>query len=94
MPGSQQPEILTVLGLDITFRPGTDMERARQAARFVEKRFTDQKLRTKGAQGKESLLTFIVLGLADELLQMKNSQEQAKNRLENLLEKIDRSLQD
>ena len=70
------------------------MERARQAARFVEKRFTDQKLRARGAQGKEVLLTFMVLGLADELLQMRNSQEQARSRLEGLLEKIDKSLQD
>lgn len=94
MSTSQQPETIVVLGLDITFRPGTDMERARQAARFVEKRFADQRARAKGTQGKEVLLTFIALGLADELLQMKNSQELAERRLEALLEKIDRSLQD
>lgn len=92
MSTEPQPETLTVLGLDITFRPGTDMERARQAARFVEKRFADQKAR--GTQGREALLTFMVLGLADELLQMKNNQEQATRRLFGLLEKIDGSLQD
>lgn len=89
MPSSLQSETLTVLGLDITFRPGADMERARQAAQFVEKRFSDQKGRSRGSQGKEILLTFIALGLADELLQMKIAQEQERKRLESLLEKID-----
>lgn len=88
----QETANLTVLGLDITFKPGADMERARRAALFVEERFADQKLRTRGTQGKDILLTFIVLGLADEILQMKNKQEQLQGRLELLLEKIEKSL--
>lgn len=91
MSESQQNTNLTVLGLEITFKPGADMERARQAAQFVEERFANQKLRSRGTQAKDILLTFIVLGLADELLQMKNTQEQVQKRLNKLLEKIEKS---
>lgn len=85
---------LTVLGLDIAFRPGADMERARKAARLVEERFADQKLRSRGTQAKDVLLTFIVLGLADEILQMKNKEERERQSLQKLLENIDRSLRE
>lgn len=91
MSESQRNTNLTVLGLEITFKPGADMERVRQAAQLVEERFADQKLRSRGTQGKDILLTFIVLGLADELLQMKNQQERVQERLSMLLEKIEKS---
>lgn len=88
---SQRNENLTVLGLEISFKPGADMERAKKAAQFVEERFADQKLRSRGAQSKDITLTFMVLGLADEILQMKNKQERTRQRLEKLLEKIEKS---
>lgn len=90
MAEGQQTATLTVLDLDIAFRPGADMERAREAARHVEKLYADQKEKTRGKQPKDNLLTFIVLGLADELLQMKGKQERQQARLAALLEKIDK----
>lgn len=88
---SQQQTNLNVLGVDVGFRPGADMERAQIAAKFVEERFAEQKARSLGGQSKDILLTFVVLGLADELLQMKKIQEQTQVCLENLIAKIEKS---
>lgn len=68
------------------------MERARCAARYVEERYEAQKARAEGSPAKNMLLTFLALGLADELLQMKTRREQTQKRLEILLEKIEKSL--
>lgn len=82
---------LTVLGFDIAFRAGADMERAREAARLVEERFANQKLRSQGGQGREMLLTFLALGLADDLLQLKKTQNDARQRMAALLARIENS---
>ncbi len=89
---NQQPVSINVLGLDITFRPGSDLDRARRAARLLEERYADQKARSRGAQSKDILLTFLALGLADELLQMKNGQELLEEKIGSLLAKIENSL--
>lgn len=89
---SQEAGTINVLGLDIAFRPGANMDKARQLARYVEERYEAQKQRYPGAQGKDILLTFLVLGLAEDLLQMKTKREQAQRRLEKLLVKIEKSL--
>lgn len=88
-----QPSNLTVLGLDIAFRPGADIERAAKAAKMLEERFADQQSRPNGSQSKEITLTFLALGLADELLQMKIIQEGTQKRILALLEKIEKSSQ-
>lgn len=83
---------LTVLGFDIAFRAGADMERAREAARLVEERFAAlQKSRSQGGQGRDLLLTFVALGLADELLQLKKMQNDAHRRIAALLARIENS---
>lgn len=89
----EQPYNLTVLGLDIAFRPGTDIERATRAAHMLEERYAEQKSRPHGSQGKEILLTFLALGLADELLQMKITQEATQKQIAALLDKIEKSSQ-
>lgn len=89
----EQPYNLTVLGLDIAFRPGANMERAIKAAQMLEDRFAEHKSRPNGSQSKEITLTFIALGLADELLQMKINQEETRKRVEELLVKIEKSSQ-
>lgn len=68
------------------------MQRAEQLARFVEDRYEAQKQKYPDARGKDVLLTFLVLGMAEELLQMKTRQRQGQQRLEKLLEKIESSL--
>lgn len=82
---------LTVLGLSIAFKPGADMRRVQEAVRLVEERFADQKLRFHGGQTKDILLTFIALGLADDLLQSQKEQTDVQNRVEVLLSKIEES---
>lgn len=82
---------LTVLGLSIAFKPGADMRRVQEAVRLIEERFADQKLRFHGGQTKDILLTFIALGLADDLLQSQKEQTDVQNRVEALLSKIEES---
>ncbi|WP_165067249.1 cell division protein ZapA [Desulfovibrio sp. ZJ200] len=83
---------LTVLGLEIAFKPGADMERVKRAVRLVEERFADQKLRSHGGQSKDILLTFLALGLADELLQSQKKSADVQNRISSLLSQIEESL--
>ncbi len=82
---------LTVLGLSIAFKPGADMRRVQEAVRLVEERFADQKLRFHGGQTKDILLTFMALGLADDLLQSQKEQADVQNRVSALLSKIEES---
>lgn len=82
---------LTVLGLDIAFRPGTDMQRVQRAASLVEERFAEQKLRSQGRQSKDILLTFLALGLADDLLQVKTLQNEMRQKLVAILARIEKS---
>ena len=82
---------LTVLGLSIAFKPEADMQRVQDAVRLVEERFADQKLRFHGGQTKDILLTFMALGLADDLLQSQKEQADVQNRVSTLLSKIEES---
>ena len=60
---------LSVLGLSVDFKPGADMKRVREAVRLLEERYADQEQRFSKGQTKDILLTFLALGLADDLLQ-------------------------
>lgn len=82
---------LTVLGTEIFFRPGADLERFRTVISMVEERFAELKLRSHGAQTKDILLTYLALGLADDLLQAQKEQENVQNRIQNLLTQIEES---
>lgn len=68
------------------------MERVREAIALVEERFADQKLRSHGGQSKDILLTFLALGLADDLLQSKIKLDDVQNRITSLLSKIEESV--
>ena len=83
---------LTGLGLSIAFKPGADMRRVQEAVRLVEERFADQKLRFHGGQTKDILLTFIALGLADDLLQSQKELADVQNRVSTVLSKIEKSV--
>ena len=71
------------------------MSRVKDAVALVEKRFADQKLRSRGGQNRETLLTFLALGLADDLLQAENRLDEVDRRIgaltADLLAKIDKS---
>lgn len=68
------------------------MPRIKLAARLLEERYAAYKTRPHGSQSKEVVLTFLALGLADELLQMKMKEERTRRRLEELLAKIEKSI--
>lgn len=79
---------LNVLGLDVSFKAEADSARVERAKQLVEKRFDE--LNFPGNQiSKEKLLTFLVLGLADDLIQSDRKLEQQTSKLEQLLEKIE-----
>ena len=88
---NQEAINLTVLGLSIAFKPGADMDRVQEAVRLVEERFTDQKLRFHGGQTKDILLTFMALGLADDLLQSQKELAAVQDRVTAMLSKIEGS---
>lgn len=89
---SGRPVTRPVLGLDVAFRAGADMERAGRAIQLVEERYSMQKSRSRGAQSKDVLLTYLVLDLADELLQLKMKRGLERERLKALLDKIEKSI--
>ena len=82
---------LTVLGIEIPFRDGTDRARIEAVRDLLEERFAAQKQRSHGGQSKEILLTFMALGLADDLLQLRTQLTGACERIDvinNRLEKM------
>ncbi|ABB37780.1 hypothetical protein Dde_0979 [Oleidesulfovibrio alaskensis G20] len=79
---------LSVLGLEVSFKAEADPQRVEQARQLVEERYN--KLKFHGKQlSKEKLLTFLVLGLADDLLQSNHQHQEFDKRLAALLAKID-----
>jgi len=83
---------LTVLGLDISFHAEADPGRVENAKALVEERFARLKFhggRARRDMSKEALLTFLVLGLADDLLQSHDQLADVQNRIDALLTKID-----
>ncbi len=82
---------LTVLGIPLALKADASVERFKKAIQLVEGRFADQTRRNSGRQSKELMLTFMALELADELQQLQQQQEDAGNRLQQLLSYIEQS---
>ena len=85
---SSDNSTLAVLGVQIAVKSGADTTRINEAIALVQKRYDDQVTRSHGSQGKDALLTFTVLELADELLQLQKNQEAERQRVQDLLTKI------
>jgi cell division protein ZapA len=77
-----------VLGLSVDFKSGVDMERVQEVIRLVEERYADQMLRFPKGQTKDILLTFMALGLADDLVQLQKEMEDIKVRMTSMLSQI------
>ncbi|CAI3220712.1 cell division protein ZapA [Desulfovibrio legallii] len=82
---------LSVLGLSVDFKPGADMKRVREAVRLLEERYADQEQRFSKGQTKDILLTFLALGLADDLLQSQKELAALRHGVHGLLSKIEES---
>ncbi len=89
---SQHAYSINVLGHDIIFRPGADIDRIQRAANLVEELYANRKTGIIACQSKDILLTYVALALADDMLQMKKMQDNMENSLENLLCEIEKSL--
>lgn len=85
---SSDNSTLAVLGVQIAVKSGADTTRINEAIALVQKRYDDQVTRSHGSQGKDVLLTFTALELADELLQLQKNQEAERQRVQDLLTKI------
>ena len=85
---SSDNSTLAVLGVQIAVKSGADTTRINEAIALVQKRYDDQVTRSHGSQGKDALLTFTALELADELLQLQKNQEAERQRVQDLLTKI------
>lgn len=85
---SSDNSTLAVLGVQIAVKSGADTTRINEAIALVQNRYDDQVTRSHGCQGKDALLTFTALELADELLQLQKNQESERQRVQDLLTKI------
>lgn len=85
---SSDNSTLAVLGVQIAVKSGADTTRINEAIALVQKRYDDQVTRSHGSQGKDALRTFTALELADELLQLQKNQETERQRVQDLLTKI------
>lgn len=79
----------TVLGLNVSFKADADRERIEEAKDLVEQKYKD--LDFDGRRlSKEKLLTYLALGLADDVLQSTQKLDAYDDKLKRLLAKIDK----
>lgn len=78
----------TLLDQAILFKADVEPERVMAARELVERRF--EQLQTHGRHhSKEVLLTYLALGLADDLLQHRAENDMATARMERLLQLLE-----
>lgn len=79
---------LNVFDLEVTFRAEASPERVDEARAYAEKLYRD--LKVHGIHlGRDRLLTILVLGITDDLLQMKQQLTEQEHRLSELLQCIE-----
>lgn len=79
---------LSVLDLEVSFKAQADHKRVQEAKDLLEDRYKE--LAQHGRRlSKEKLLTFLALGLADDLLQNTRRLEEIERRLAGLADKIE-----
>ncbi|MDY7000254.1 MAG: cell division protein ZapA [Thermodesulfobacteriota bacterium] len=81
---------LSVLDLEVSFKAKADHGRVQEAKDLLEERYRE--LNQHGRRlSKEKLLTFLALGLADDLLQNNRKLDELEGKLAGLLVKIDKA---
>ncbi len=79
---------LSILGQEVSFRTNADEKRIKEAEKLIEQRF--DKLNTHGSRlTNEKLLILVALSLADDFLQSNQELNIIKDKINQLLEKID-----
>jgi cell division protein ZapA len=79
---------LSIMGLDLSFKTDAEPERVNFAKELVEQRYNMLKAGGK-TLGKEKLLAFVALGLADDVLMSNQQVDDLRSRIGKLLTKID-----
>ena len=80
--------VITVLGIDLVFRAEASPEQVEEARALVESRF--EKLQQSGRLfSREKLLTFLALGLADDLIQAEKQAGAMQQRMQGILAEIE-----
>ena len=79
---------LSIEGLDLSFKTDAEPERVNFAKALVEQRYNMLKAGGK-TLGKEKLLAFVALGLADDMLVSNQQLDDLHHRVDSLLHKID-----
>ena len=83
---------INVLGIDLVFRAEASPEQVEEARGLVEERF--EKLAQSGRLfSREKLLTFLALGLADDLIQAKKQAGAMQERMQGILAEIEEKAQ-
>lgn len=82
---------LNVFELDISFKTEADQARVESACAYVENLYRDLKLHGNHL-GRDRLLTILILGIADDLLQLRQQEAAAEARLNTLLQRIEKSV--
>ena len=79
---------LSIMGLDLSFTTDAEPQRVEAARKLVEQRYN---LLQAGGKtlGKEKLLAFVALGLADDMLLSNQRLDALHDRVGELLHKID-----
>lgn len=77
---------ITVNGLDLSFKTDADEKRIQSAQALIEERFSE--LSRDGRYiSREKLLTLLALGIADDLLELRQRLEGLEARMQELLER-------
>lgn len=79
---------LSILGLELSFKTDAEAERVNSAKELVEQRYNMLQAGGK-TLGKEKLLAFVALGLADDVIVSNQRLEALQKRAGQLLHKID-----
>jgi cell division protein ZapA len=79
---------LSILGLELSFKTDAEPERVASARELVEQRYNMLQAGGK-TLGKEKLLAFVALGLADDVIMSNQRLDALRKRAGRLLTKID-----
>lgn len=81
---------LNVFELEVSFKTEADPTRVENACAYVENLYGDLKLHGNHL-GRDRLLTILILGIADDLLQLKQRDADVTTRLNALLQRIEKN---
>ena len=80
---------VSILGFELSFKTDAQAQRVESARELVEQRYNNMLKAGGKALGKEKLLAYVALGLADDVLMSNQRLDDLESRVGALLTKID-----